>query len=69
MDVSEGIDPGFVIEQLIAQNKDLRFTVAYLSAHKRFLDDMNKSRSGMTPELVNQLSPQALKALQTMEFS
>lgn len=61
-----------IIIELLQENKRLRARLAVLSAQKRQQDDLEKqfeeSRKGITPELLQKLSPQAYEALMTMEF-
>lgn len=72
MDVNNVTDQYALINELLLQNKELRLKIAVLTAQKRFLDDLNKSLQAstnpLTPEIINKISPAALRALQTMEF-
>lgn len=46
--------------------------IALLTAHKKLLEELENSKvsstSELTPEFLSKLSPEALRALQTMEI-
>jgi hypothetical protein len=66
------LDAETIIKELLQQNKELRFKVAVLSAQKKQQDEldrqMQESQKGITPELLDQLSPAAREALLNMEI-
>jgi hypothetical protein len=66
------LDVEAVINQLLDQNKELRLQLAMLTAQKKQQDDierqMNESQRGITPEVLDSLSPAAREALMNMEI-
>jgi hypothetical protein len=66
------LDVENVIKELLDQNKQLRMQLAVLSAQKKIQDEldrqMQESQKGITPELLEQLSPAARETLMNMEI-
>jgi hypothetical protein len=66
------MDVEAVIKELLDQNTQLRMDLAVLSARKKAQDEidrqMKQSQKGITPELLNELSPAAREALMNMEI-
>ena len=66
------MDVEAIIRELLDQNAQLRMELAVLSAQKKMQDDIDRqikqSQSGITPEVLNQLSPAAREALLNMEI-